>query len=496
MNFDFLKGLRGLDEAYRPCTDAEELLRSKPYWSMAASRKGAEMLAKFIYMAAHYSAAEYMSFADILHDQQVQNFINDKSVIREFHHIRKSGNTAVHGDQNELCADDAIGILEELHHIAGETAKRLHLIDSYPEFNDNIGEYPDASFDENATITQKAQEMFLSYVIAEQAKHFVRFDDENQAHMDLFSKSIVMMHEYLEFTKPVNMKTTTEYIKKYVSYIVSAAVAPKDDKNETERLWTELYASVDLYVDGQRYTLHKSDLSSGKIPDEMVNGIEALDSAKSFSIDIHADGNLLGFYLLVYDRNTNESLRTINEDSPWMGHGMSEYLESIRRRENFTYKGMLVYNTYNYDSEVYYIKDGKSYDLETLCSPHIISEKKVPMWTGSSIILVVDFDFDDYPDLLERLHKVVKSYVPSSQLPYIEDVWEEEEHGVLLNGTDWDSTDLQEIQDFLNAVNTILEPIAETCEYTIEHCWYNLDEFAVAYIQLIEGRLTLSGKAF
>ena len=89
MNFEFLKGLKGLDEAYRPCTDAEELLRSKPYWSMAASRKGAEMLAKFIYMAAHYSAAEYMTFADILHDQQVLRFINDRSVIQEFHHNKQ-----------------------------------------------------------------------------------------------------------------------------------------------------------------------------------------------------------------------------------------------------------------------------------------------------------------------------------------------------------------------------------------------------------------------
>lgn len=30
MNFDFLKGLRGLDTVYGSCTDAEELVRSKP----------------------------------------------------------------------------------------------------------------------------------------------------------------------------------------------------------------------------------------------------------------------------------------------------------------------------------------------------------------------------------------------------------------------------------------------------------------------------------
>ena len=85
------------------------------------------------------------------------------------------------------------------------------------------------------------------------------------------------------------------------------------------------------------------------------------------------------------------------------------------------------------------------------------------------------------------------SYLSTEKPP---DVWEEEEYGVLLNGTDWEVQDLQVVQDFLDRINTILEPIANACTFSIEHCWYNLDEFEVAYIQLINGKLTISGKRF
>jgi len=495
MNFDFLKGLKGLEVAYGPCKDAEELLKLKPYWSMVASRKGAELLAKFIYMAAHYSAAEQMTFSDILYDPLVQKYINDRSVLREFHHIRKSGNTAVHDSDDEINEDDAIIILKELHHIAGETAKCLNLIDSYPQFDDNIDEYPDAKLNE-VMITEKAQEMFIKYLLAEQEKHRVSFNDKNKSHMDFFKKSIVEMHEYLEFDCPVNMNTTTEYIRRYLTYIVNAAVMPVKDEYDKEAPWNDLQATITLKVNETKYSLRKEDHLSGKFPEEMIHGLEALKHAQLFSIDIHADGNLRGFYYLVVDKETNEQLRTIDEESPWMGHGMSEYMRFIMRRENFTYKGILIYNTYNYDSEVYYIRDGKSYNIEDISSPNIVSEQDGSIWTGSSIILVVDFDFDAHPDIIEQLHEVVRSSVPQDQLSYIEDVWEEEEQGILLNGTDWKTNDLSIVQDFLNKINSILEPIAETCSYIIEHCWYNLDEFEVAYIQVINNKLRISGKRF
>lgn len=87
MNFEFLKGLRGLDAVYAPCADAEELVKSKPYLSLTAARKSAELLAKLIYIASHASALEGLTFADILADTQVRNYIHDAS-LRHLHPYR------------------------------------------------------------------------------------------------------------------------------------------------------------------------------------------------------------------------------------------------------------------------------------------------------------------------------------------------------------------------------------------------------------------------
>ena len=125
MNFDFLKGLRGLDTVYGSCTDAEELVRSKPYLSLTAARKSAELLAKLIYIAAHATVLQELTFADILADAQVKNYIHDRNVMDAFHYIRKNGNKAVHDDAT-VSMDSAMSVLQNLHLIAGETARRFH----------------------------------------------------------------------------------------------------------------------------------------------------------------------------------------------------------------------------------------------------------------------------------------------------------------------------------------------------------------------------------
>lgn len=53
MNLEFLKDLNGLNRVYRPCDDAESMDRCRPAISMNQSRKGAELLAKFVYLVAH-----------------------------------------------------------------------------------------------------------------------------------------------------------------------------------------------------------------------------------------------------------------------------------------------------------------------------------------------------------------------------------------------------------------------------------------------------------
>ena len=64
MNFEFLKGLTGLGYVYENCSNAEKLAVNMPVQSVFTSRKSAELLAKFIYLAAHNQEVEMLTFAD------------------------------------------------------------------------------------------------------------------------------------------------------------------------------------------------------------------------------------------------------------------------------------------------------------------------------------------------------------------------------------------------------------------------------------------------
>ena len=141
MNFEFLKGLRGFGAVYENCSNAEKLALTMPMQSMFTSRKSAELLARLVYLAAHGERMEELSFAEILSDPVVRRYIN-RDVMDAFHYIRKSGNRAAHADDRES-PEDAIAVLQDLHYVAGETARRLGLIRNYPYFEDRIEVFPE-----------------------------------------------------------------------------------------------------------------------------------------------------------------------------------------------------------------------------------------------------------------------------------------------------------------------------------------------------------------
>ena len=75
-------------------------------------------------------------------------------------------------------------------------------------------------------------------------------------------------------------------------------------------------------------------------------------------------------------------------------------------------------------------------------------------------------------------------------------IWEEEEFGVLLNGCYFENADLHELLVFLEKVNAILAPIANTCTFDTEQGWYDLDGFGVAYIKCSDQKLAVAGTIF
>ena len=237
MNFEFLRNLRGLGYIYENCTNAEKLVSSMPVQSVFTSRKSAELLAKFIYMAAHNQEMEDLSFADILADPTVRGFVHNRDIMDAFHYIRKSGNRAVHGNDQET-SEDAIAVLQDLHYVAGETACMLGLIKNYPDFEAKIGAYPDAVYTDEENINQKAREMFLSYIEEFNAQlerdQYIEMKD-----YDWFTYSIesnVEMHEYLEFKYRPKQLELIEYLQRYLSTLLRLSIERSPEKAEAIEL--------------------------------------------------------------------------------------------------------------------------------------------------------------------------------------------------------------------------------------------------------------------
>ena len=229
MNFEFLKGLRGLQYVYENCSNAEKLVISMPVQSVFTSRKSAELLAKFIYMAAHNQAMQNMTFVDILSDPTVCKVVNSRKVMNAFHHIRKGGNRAVHGVEQES-PEEAVSILHDLHYVAGETACILGLIDQYPRFDESIESHPEAHYVEEADIEEKARKMFLDYVekynAQEESENYYNaraasLSDELTALCSPFEWHINLLYtdEIIEFkSKPVLQKTIKQIQEHFGRY--------------------------------------------------------------------------------------------------------------------------------------------------------------------------------------------------------------------------------------------------------------------------------------
>ncbi|MDD6143626.1 MAG: hypothetical protein PUD16_09065 [bacterium] len=401
MNFDFLKGLKGLDTVYKPCTDAEELVKSKPYLSLIAARKSAELLAKFVYMAAHASALDGLTFADILADYQVRNFINNRHVMDAFHYIRKNGNSAVHGN-HEAEAETALAVLQNLHFVAGETAKDLDLISSYPDFDENIDEHPEASFTDDVQISEKAMQMFIEYVEQQKiTKSLVTFDSRNPAHLAYVVHGRVEMHEHIEFDHQPYYQSTLEYVQRYVQFLHRMALKREgvvDNSPGTFKLV--------LSLDGENaYTSHDGQ--------DLLNVLyDRLPLAKCFAIDCYVYANLRSFY---ENPDPNAFTNAIDEEDLWQGRGMADHLEGLKRREKFVYKAVFRYPDDDTRTEFAFIRNGKSYDVEDLCKRDVLQIADGCEFYGNGITMHAEFDYEAHQDLVHQLREAVLAYLPEEQ---------------------------------------------------------------------------------
>ena len=377
MNFEFLKNLPALSRIYRSSTDAEELVHTRPDHSLFASRKSAETLARYLYMAAHREEVQGLTFADILSDYTVKSFIKNKDVLDAFHYIRKSGNRAVHGNESET-EEDALSVLQDLHYVAGESAKALGFIKNYPDFDSNIGVHPDAKYTEE-DVNQKAELMYKEYIeqFYEQVERDSYIEPSAEELFEYVVEGSVDMHEFLEFSRKPKLTETTEYITNYLKNLIDLFVA-RNEYNENSS-GHSLELDITLCSDGKSINLFKT-------PKVFAEALDNLDQATGFSVDIYCRGTLREFFDYT-DNEGTEHINLMKKELLWDGSGMYDKLCALKRRERFVYKQAIEY----FDSGKYAyrkIDNGKEYstiergsnhdyacnDLLSLCSHDILSE--------------------------------------------------------------------------------------------------------------------------
>ena len=131
MNFDYLKKFPNLRKLTGFCSDAEQLVYSRPYLSGMSARQALEYLVKLVY-AAKVAPTDGLTMFDMLDDQRFIDWLGDNYVLNTIHYVRKMGNAAVH--QGDLTSDEALSVLENLHFLVGEIMILFGVVEDYPEY--------------------------------------------------------------------------------------------------------------------------------------------------------------------------------------------------------------------------------------------------------------------------------------------------------------------------------------------------------------------------
>lgn len=467
MNFEFMKNLDGLNKAFESCSNAEDLALSKPDLSMVASRKSAEVLAKFVYLVSHAEETEDLSFMDILSDPTVKAYLNNTSVLNAFHYIRKQGNLAVHTLRTES-SNTAVLVLKNLHYAVGEVALRMGLIDSYPSFDENIESNSNALQVDIPDVNQLALKMFLAYKEAEDVEKYV------EPSLDLLYQTSlegnIEMHEYLKFSSKPMQSGVIPYLQRYFCNLLQLSLERSVESNP------DLYSPVELDV---LLTLNGGESYHSSAPENFKKALfELLPEADGFTIDCKCTG-IVREYFIGTDVDENETYNMVEKDPWWTGAGMFDKLESFKRLDRFEYKLSMFYpdkGSFRYEK----ILNGKSIDPMDHLSRDIVSQRFDGGWWGYNLDLCAEFDFEKHRDILYQLQDVVRNNLPEEEVPYCEGAWEDGDLHILCCSVGWSPECLEEVQVFLDKINEILLPIKDEISAAGEGTWTNSDAFAVA----------------
>ena len=443
MNFEFMKGLVGLDKVFGICSNAEELVLSKPDLSMISSRKSAESLAKFVFMVATSEEVGFLSFADVLSDPIVKHYLNNTDVLEAFHYIRKKGNAAVHTLESES-ADTAMAVLQRLHFVVGEVSKRMGLIFEYPKFNPAVTVNETAQL-QDVNVDDLMQEMHDDYVLSKSRVDRLMSEFAALCTPARFTPGTVDLNECIEFKHKPKEENTIAHIQEHFAFMAIQAIKASQGMLEDN----DITYSGELTIYGEDgYTT--TDLFT------IVNGImRDLPDADGFKITSNYCGPSVAPW---FNDDTREEFR--------------DTVDKLGQTEQFTYLVFEFLHNHGMGGCAKY-ENGKWLDLEAKHTTEIIDQYYSSDWWCWNLDLCVEFDFEAHPDILAELQDIVRKHIPANQVQYCENAWADGDVGILINSITWQPKTLRIVQDFLDEVNRALLPIKSKCTGYGGDCgWY------------------------
>lgn len=288
-------------------------------------------------------------------------------------------------------------------------------------------------------------------------------------------------HERLTFTKPAPAEIA-DNVASYCDELVYRINNCRDEE--------ELRINAYITVNGIR-----TDISDEKA---FVAAAKALRNAENFEFDADLDVHYIS---AIYNENPedDEEGDGTGEVQTWLDNGLHSYIASLEGVDGFEYKQIEFYPN---SGEFGYrkIKDCKYVDVNALANKEFpLSVKDMTPWWSYNMGMAYSVD-SITSEQAEKVHEIVRKYLPESEIQYCTDYWEDD-NSIILGCVQWEPESFRQVSDFIDEINAVVEiPEENIREYelcaTYFNAWFDMRNFGIVFMEEVNGKFVLLGTDF
>lgn len=285
-------------------------------------------------------------------------------------------------------------------------------------------------------------------------------------------------HERLIFTERVPTETMLN-IQSYCDELVTRLNNPAENE--------DIKADAYLIVDGVR-----ADITDA---DAFLSLAEKLWDAESCEFDVYLDSY---YQCGQYNANPEYDDETVVYES-WFNSGLHPYLDTLKDVVNFEYKKIEFMHNHG-EFSYCKIKDGKDIDIDSLANKDFpLAVKDTSSWYSEGLGLAYGVD-SITEEQAEKVHKIVKKYLPDDQIVDCEDYWDDD-NSIILGCVQWETESFAKVSEFLEELNAVVEiPEDKIRQYpltaTTFNAWFDMKNFGIIFMEEVDGNFVLLGTDF